>query len=31
MMGLPSLRSLGGAQGTRIWLAAEPTDMRCGV
>jgi transposase len=30
MMGLPSLRTLDGAQGTRIWLAAEPTDMRCG-
>lgn len=30
MMGLPSLRSLDGAQTTRIWLAAEATDMRCG-
>jgi transposase len=30
MMGLPSLRTLDGAQTTRIWLAAEPTDMRCG-
>ena len=30
MMGLPSLRTLDGAQATRIWLAAEPTDMRCG-
>jgi transposase len=30
MIGLPSLRSLGGAQGARIWLAAEATDMRCG-
>jgi transposase len=30
MMGLPSLRSLDGAQATRIWLAAEATDMRCG-
>ena len=30
MMGLPSLRSLDGAQGARIWLAADPTDMRCG-
>jgi hypothetical protein len=29
MIGLPSLRSLDGAQATRIWLAAEPTDMRC--
>jgi transposase len=24
------LRDLDGASGTRIWLAAEPTDMRCG-
>ncbi len=30
MMGLPSLRSLDGAQATRIWLASEVTDMRCG-
>jgi transposase len=30
MMGLPSLRSLDGVQAMRIWLAAEPTDMRCG-
>jgi transposase len=30
MIGLPSLRTLDGAQGTRIWLAVEPTDMRCG-
>lgn len=30
MIGLPSLRDLDGASGTRIWLAAEPTDMRCG-
>jgi transposase len=30
MMGLPSLRALDGAQSTRIWLAAEATDMRCG-
>ena len=30
MMGLPSLRTLDGAQATRIWLAAEATDMRCG-
>ena len=30
MIGLPSLRALDGAQGSRIWLAAEPTDMRCG-
>src|ERR1700751_143125 len=30
MIGLPSLRALDRTQGTRIWLAAEPTDMRCG-
>jgi transposase len=30
VIGLPSLRDLDGASGTRIWLAAEPTDMRCG-
>jgi transposase len=30
MIGLPSLRALDGAQGARIWLAAESTDMRCG-
>jgi transposase len=30
MMGLPSLRTLDGAQGARIWLASEATDMRCG-
>src|SRR5471030_1837501 len=30
MMGLPSLRALDGAQVTRIWLAGEATDMRCG-
>ena len=30
MIGLPSLRTLDGAQVTRIWLAIEPTDMRCG-
>ena len=29
-MGLPSLRALDGAQATRIWLAVEATDMRCG-
>jgi transposase len=27
---LPSLRALDQAQGARIWLAAEATDMRCG-
>lgn len=30
MIGLPSLHALDGAQGCRIWLAIEPTDMRCG-
>ena len=30
MMGLPSLRAIDGAQAARIWLATEPTDMRCG-
>ena len=30
MIGLPSLRTLDGAQVARIWLALEPTDMRCG-
>ena len=29
MIGLPSLRALDGAQGARIWLAVEATDMRC--
>jgi hypothetical protein len=31
MIGLPSLRALDRTQGPRIWLAAEATDMRCGV
>lgn len=30
MMGLPSLQALDQAQGARIWLATEKTDMRCG-
>jgi transposase len=30
MIGLPSLQALDRAQATRIWLAAEATDMRCG-
>jgi len=30
MIGLPSLRALDGAHRTRIWLATEATDMRCG-
>jgi transposase len=29
VIGLPSLHTLDGAQVSRIWLAAEPTDMRC--
>ena len=31
MIGLPSLYALDHSQGPRIWLAAEATDMRCGV
>ncbi len=30
MIGLPSLHTLDGAQGARLWLAVEPADMRCG-
>ena len=30
MIGLPSLRTLDRTQGTRIWLAVEAMDMRCG-
>jgi len=30
MIGLPSLHALDQAQAARIWLAVEPTDMRCG-
>ena len=30
MIGLPSLHALDRAQAARIWLAVEPTDMRCG-
>ena len=30
MIGLPSLHALDRTQGTRIWLAVETTDMRCG-
>lgn len=30
MIGLPSLRALDRTQGTKIRLAVEPTDMRCG-
>lgn len=29
MIGLPSLRDLDRASGTRIWLCVSPTDMRC--
>ncbi len=30
MIGLPSLRALDRTLAARIWLATEPTDMRCG-
>jgi transposase len=30
MIGLPSLQVLDRAQSTRIWLATEASDMRCG-
>jgi transposase len=30
MMGLPSLQAMDRAQGARIWVASEATDMRCG-
>ena len=30
MIGLPSLQALDGAQSSRIWLATEASDMRCG-
>lgn len=30
MMGLPSLQALDQGQASRIWLATEKTDMRCG-
>src|SRR5664279_4496522 len=30
MIELPSLQALDRAQATRIWLATEATDMRCG-
>ena len=30
MISLPSLRALDRTQGTRIWLAVEAADMRCG-
>ena len=30
MIGLPSLAALGHSTATRIWLATQPADMRCG-
>jgi transposase len=30
MIGLPSLNELDRRTSTRIWLAAQPADMRCG-
>jgi transposase len=30
VIGLPSLAALDHGRGPRIWLATEPTDMRCG-
>ena len=30
MIGLPSLQAMDRAQGARIWMASEVTDMRCG-
>ncbi|PYT78875.1 MAG: hypothetical protein DMG40_18655 [Acidobacteria bacterium] len=30
MIGLPSLQAMDRAQETRIWLASEAADMRCG-
>ena len=30
MIGLPSLHAMDRAQGARIWMASEATDMRCG-
>jgi len=30
MIGLPSLQAMDPAQGGRIWIASEATDMRCG-
>ena len=29
MIGLPSLQAMDRAQGARIWMASEATDMRC--
>jgi hypothetical protein len=30
VIGLPSLQAMDRAQGARIWMASEVTDMRCG-
>jgi len=30
VIGLPTLAQLDGSSSTRIWLACEPADMRCG-
>ena len=30
MIGLPSFEAMDRAQSTRIWMASEATDMRCG-
>ena len=30
MIGLPTLQAIDRAQGARIWMASEATDMRCG-
>jgi len=30
VIGLLSLRAMDRAQGARIWMASEATDMRCG-
>ena len=30
MIGLPTLAQLDKATSTRIWLATQPADMRCG-
>jgi hypothetical protein len=30
VIGLPSLQAMDRAQGARIWMTTEATDMRCG-
>jgi transposase len=30
MIGRPSFEAMDRAQGARIWMASEATDMRCG-